>query len=100
MTPQLRRVPYVLLDATQVKARVDHQAVSRAVGIATDVTAEGDRVVLGVDVGDREYPVFWAGLFTSLNDRGHSDVDSVIAVISGGHRGQKASICKAMQESA
>ena len=32
---------YVFLDATYVKARIDHQVVSRAVVIATGVTAEG-----------------------------------------------------------
>lgn len=40
--------PYVFLDATYVKARVNHQVVSRAVVIATGVTAEGNREVLGV----------------------------------------------------
>ena len=35
--------PYVFVDATYVKARVDHQVVSRAVVIATGVTAEGGR---------------------------------------------------------
>jgi putative transposase len=32
--------PYVVLDATYVKARVDSRVVSRAVGIATGVTAD------------------------------------------------------------
>ena len=36
----LTAFPYVFLDATYVKARVDHQVESRAVVIATGVTAE------------------------------------------------------------
>ena len=44
--------PYVYLDATYIKARVNHQVVSRAVVIATGGTSEGNREVLGVDVGD------------------------------------------------
>ena len=44
------------LDATYVKARDTelHQVVSRAVVIATGITANGDREVLGVAVGDSE----------------------------------------------
>ena len=46
--------PYVYLDATYVKARDTdlHQVVSRAVVIATGITASGDREVLGLAVGD------------------------------------------------
>jgi hypothetical protein len=36
-----------------------HRIVSRAVVVATAVTASGDREVLGVDVGDSEDEVFW-----------------------------------------
>jgi putative transposase len=42
--------PYVFLDATYVKARVDSRVVSRAVVIATGVTADGGREVLGCEV--------------------------------------------------
>jgi putative transposase len=89
--------PYVFLDATYVKARVDHQVVSRAVVIATGVTAEGGREVLGVDVGDSEDAVFWTAFLTSLKDRGLGGVD---LVISDAHRGLQASIRKTMQGSA
>jgi putative transposase len=89
--------PYVFVDATYVKARVDHQVVSRAVVIATGVTAEGGREVLGVDVGDSEDAVFWTAFLTSLKDRGLGGVD---LVISDAHRGLQAAIRKTMQGSA
>lgn len=89
--------PYVFVDATYVKARVDHQVVSRAVVIATGVTAEGGREVLGVDVGDSEDEVFWTAFLTSLKDRGLGGVD---LVISDAHRGLQAAIRKTMQGSA
>ena len=44
----------MFLDATYCKARVDGRVVSRAVVIATGVTADGDREVLGCEVGDSE----------------------------------------------
>jgi putative transposase len=49
----------VFLDATYVKARVDGRVVSRAVVIATGVTAEGGREVLGCEVGDSKDGAFW-----------------------------------------
>ena len=46
--------PCLVLDATYVKARDTdlHQVVSRAVVIATGITANGDREVLGLAVGN------------------------------------------------
>ena len=51
--------PYVFLDATYCKARVNHRVVSQAVVIATGVTGDGRREVLGFDVGDSEDGAFW-----------------------------------------
>lgn len=42
------RFPYLFLDATYVKARVNHQIVSQAVVIATGVSERGNREVVGV----------------------------------------------------
>src|SRR4029453_14480444 len=50
--------PYVFVDATYLKARVDGRVVSRAVVIATGVTVDGGREVLGLDVGDSEDGAF------------------------------------------
>ena len=63
-------MPYVYLDATYIKARYHHRIVSRAVVVATAVTADGDREVLGVDVGDSEDEVFWTAFLRGLKDRG------------------------------
>jgi|tagenome__1003787_1003787.scaffolds.fasta_scaffold20735777_1 putative transposase len=77
-------VPYVFLDATYCKARVNGRVVSRAVVIATGVSADGRREVLGCDVGDSENEVFWTDFLRSLRDRG---LDGVQLVISDSHRG-------------
>jgi putative transposase len=89
--------PYVFLDATYVKARVNHQVVSRAVVIATGVTAEGNREVLGVDVGDSEDELFWTTFLRTLKDRG---LGGVQLVISDAHAGLKASIARVLQGAA
>jgi transposase-like protein len=71
--------PYVFLDATYCKARVDHQVVSQAVVVAIGVRADGHREVLGLDVGDSENGAFWTGFLRSLKARGLGGVKLVIA---------------------
>lgn len=65
--------------------------------IATGLTAEGGREVLGVDVGESEGAVFWTGFPTGLKDRGLAGVE---LVISDAHRGLQASVRRTMQGSA
>jgi len=81
--------PYVFLDATYLKARVDGRVVSRAVVIATGVTADGGREVLGLDVGDSEDGAFWTAFLRSLKARGLAGVQ---LVVSDAHTGLKAAI--------
>lgn len=85
--------PYVYLDATYINVRDDAlgQVVSRAVVIATGITADGGREVLGVDIGDSEDETFWTRFLRSLRDRGLSGVR---LVISDAHAGLKAAIRK------
>ena len=85
--------PYVYLDATYINVRDDAlgQVVSRAVVIATGITAGGDREVLGVDIGDSEDETFWTRFLRSLKDRG---LGGVRLVISDAHAGLKAAIRK------
>ena len=88
--------PYVYLDATYVKARDTdlHQVVSRAVVIATGITANGDREVLGLAVGDSEDEAFWTEFLRSLKRR---QLGGVRLVISDAHEGLKAAIRKMFQ---
>jgi putative transposase len=83
--------PYVYLDATYINVRDDAlgQVVSRAVVIATGITATGDREVLGVDIGDSEDETFWTRFLRTLRDRG---LAGVRLVISDAHEGLKKSI--------
>lgn len=85
--------PYVFLDATYIKARVDHQVVSRAVVVATGVSGDGRREVLGVAVGDTENEAFWAEFLRSLRGRG---LHGVRLVISDHHLGLKNAITTVM----
>ena len=89
--------PYVYLDATYLHVRDDHQVVSKAVVVATGITATGQREVLGVDVGDSEDEVFWRGFLRSLKNRG---LGGVRLVISDQHAGLTAAIRRCFQGAA
>ncbi|GAA3985307.1 IS256 family transposase [Streptomyces plumbiresistens] len=81
--------PYVFLDATYCKARVNHRIVSQAVVIATGISATGHREILGLMAGDSESKAFWTKFLRSLRDRG---LDNVQLVISDSHSGLVAAI--------
>jgi putative transposase len=81
--------PYVFADATYIKGRLRGRVVSRAVVIATGVTATGDREVLGVEVGDSEDGAFWTAFLKGLRARG---LGGVALVISDHHLGLKEAI--------
>ena len=81
--------PYVFLDATYCKARVNHRVVSQAVVIATGVAADGRREVLGFSVGDSEDGAFWTAFLRSLKARG---LGGVQLVISDAHEGLRQAI--------
>ena len=89
--------PYVFLDATYLKGRVDHQVVSRAVVVATGVSMDGNREVLGCAVGHSEDGAFWTEFLRSLRARG---LKGVRLVISDQHLGLKKAIEAVMVGSA
>jgi transposase-like protein len=87
-----QRFPYVFLDATYCKARVDHRVVSQAVVVATGVAADGHREVLGFEVGDSEDGAFWTAFLRSLKTRGLTGVQLVITDAHSGLKNAIASV--------
>ena len=86
--------PYVFCDATYVKVRLHGRVTSQAVVVATGVSIDGRREILGHAVGDAETEVFWAEFLRGLRDRGLAVAggpgDSLLGVqlvISDAHRG-------------
>ena len=91
------RFPYIWLDATYLHVRSDHQVTSKAVVVATGVTEEGRREILGVEIGDSEDEAFWREFLRSLKRRG---LDGVRLVISDQHAGLVAAISRCFQGAA
>jgi hypothetical protein len=65
-----QRFPYIFVDATYCKARVNRRVVAQAVVVASGVCGDGRREVLGFAVGDSEDGAFWTAFLRSLKARG------------------------------
>jgi transposase-like protein len=83
--------PYVFLDATYCKVRIGAHVVSHALVVATGVSIEGTREVLGTAVGDSESFDFWREFLAGLRTRGLAGVH---LVISDAHAGLKAAVAQ------
>ena len=89
--------PYLWLDATYVNARIGHRVTSQAVVVATGVSVQGRREVLGMGVGDAETTDFWTRFLLGLRERGlkvasRHDPLGVALVVSDAHEGLKNAI--------
>jgi transposase-like protein len=84
--------PYVFLDATYCKARINHRVVSQAVVVAVGVSATGRREVLGMDVGDSEDGAFWTAFLRGLKARGLGSHGGVRLVIADAHLGLRSAV--------
>jgi len=80
---------YLWVDATYLKVRVDGRVTNQATVVAVGITSEGERQVLGVDVGPSEDRSFWTAFLRSLVKRG---LKGVRLVISDAHEGLKQAL--------
>jgi transposase-like protein len=84
--------PYIWLDAIYLKVRQNHRVVSLALVIAVGVDEQGERHLLGFDLGGSEDQAFWLAFLRSLVQRG---LKRVQLVISDAHEGLKQAINQA-----
>lgn len=80
----LGEMAYLYVDALYEKVREAGQVRDAAVLVATGITPEGERQVLGVSVSLSEHEAHWKTFFKSLKDRG---LNGVKLVISDDHEG-------------
>ena len=76
--------PYLWLDALSVKAREDGRVISVATVVASAVSADGHREILGLDTFTSEDGAAWTRFLRDLSARGLSGVR---LVISDDHKG-------------
>lgn len=87
--PLQESYPYVWLDALYLKVRQNHRIVSLALVIAIGVDEEGERHLLGFDLGGSEDKAFWLAFLRSLVTRG---LKRVQLVVSDSHEGLKKAL--------
>jgi len=81
---ELGEYPFVLVDAMVIRVRKDGRVRLSSVLIATGISREGYREILGLTLGDSETEASWVEFFESLKTRGLRGVD---LVVSDDHRG-------------
>jgi putative transposase len=81
--------PYLWLDATFPKVREGGRVVSMALMIAVGVTEDGQRTILGLELGCSEDGAHWRAFLRSLRERG---LHGVVLVTSDDHRGLRAAV--------
>jgi len=75
----LGKIIYLYLDARYEKVRVAGQVRDVAVLVATGITPEGERQVLGVSVSLSEHEIHWKAFLKGLKDRGLHGMELIIS---------------------
>jgi transposase-like protein len=83
----LAEIVYLLVDARYEKVRVAGTVVSCALLVATGITGDGQRTVLGTSVSLSEAEVHWREFLASLQARG---LHGVRLIVSDDHKGLEA----------
>ena len=91
--PLTGEYPYVWVDATYHKVCVDSRVTSQATVVAIGISEEGERRVLGLDVGPSEDRAFWTAFLRSLVKRG---LRGVRLVVSDAHEGLKHALASVL----
>jgi putative transposase len=81
--------PYIYADAMYIKVREHNRVVSKAVYIATAITENNSREILGFKVDHVESYDAWKGFFQHLQSRG---IQSPKLLITDAHKGLKKAI--------
>ncbi len=95
--PLEKKYAYLWLDATYIKVRASGRVVNQAVLVAVAVREDGEREIVGVDIGPAESEAFWKAFLRHLCRRG---LEQVKLVISDAHEGLKKAICSVFADAA
>lgn len=87
--PLTLQYPYIWLDATFPKVREGGHVENMALVVAIGVNENGEREILGFDIGMAESGPFWTEFLRGLVSRG---LNGVKLVISDAHEGLKGAI--------
>jgi putative transposase len=93
--PLLKSYPYIFIDATYIKARVDESVISQGAVITVGIDENGYREILDIEVANSETYETYDRIFKSLRQRGLCGVG---LVISDDHKGLAKALEKHFQQ--
>lgn len=76
--------PFLFVDATYFKVRIDHRVTAKAFMVAMAINSTGRREIIGFDTYDNESKKTWTAFFQTLKDRG---LHGLSVVSSDAHEG-------------
>ena len=89
--PLTGNYPFLTVDATYFKGRVNHRIISRAFMIAYGTNQEGHREILGFGVYENESKITWNAFLQGLKDRG---LRGLLMITSDAHEGIQDAVSK------
>ena len=89
--------PYIWLDAIVLKVRENHRVVNLSLAIAIGVDQQGERHIVGFELGAGESEAFWLEFLRSIKARG---LEEVKLVISDAHSGLVSALSQALSGAA
>jgi transposase-like protein len=89
--------PYIWLDAIVLKVRENHRVVNLSLAIAIAVDREGERHIVGFELGAGESEAFWLDFLRNIKKRG---LEKVMLVISDAHSGLVSALTQALSGAA
>ena len=89
--PLTGNYPFLTVDATYFKVRVNHRIISRAFMIAYGTNQEGHREILGFGVYENESKITWNAFLQGLKDRG---LRGLLMITSDAHEGIQDAVSK------
>ncbi len=66
--------PIIFMDATILKIRIDRVVKNVATYIMLGITAEGNKEIIGIWIGNNETSKYWLSLLNEIKNRGVEDV--------------------------
>ena len=89
--PLTGNYPFLTVDATYFKVRVNHRIISRAFMIAYGTNQEGHREILGFGVYENESKITWNAFLQGLKDLG---LRGLLMITSDAHEGIQDAVSK------
>ena len=89
--------PYIWLDAIVLKVRENHRVVNLSLAIAIGVDQQGERHIMGFELGAGESEAFWLDFLRSIKKRG---LEEAKLVTSDAHSGLVSALSQALSGAA